>query len=170
MTTPPIETAGVILEPTQLERKELLDTIDAAIAAIENGEASPDQVLAAIDFTQRLKEIHAQLKDRLEVAAIAFIKKHGDIQDGTRRFYVGVAKTTKCTDLRGTIEAVLLASGGDFDAFAGCLSSNAFKPGACKDILGEAFGKLFKTSDEDEMREGKPAKQKLQKVDTRFIK
>jgi len=93
---------------------------------------------------------------------VEWIQENGDIMCGTKRYYVGKNKSTKCDDIKPTVEALHKASGGDWDMFVGCLSSNALKVGACRKILGgEVFAKHFTTTTKDTLE--------LQAVDDKYL-
>lgn len=118
------------------------------------------------DMTCRLHELKQQAED----AAIEYIGTHGEQVIGVIRYYVGPNKTTKPIDLAKAAEGMLNMSGGDWQTFTDCLSSGAFKPGACRKLFelnrGD-FNAFFETVETNELREGKP---KLQKFDPRFVK
>lgn len=133
---------------------------------------SRETVVAAINAVDVLKAKTRELSGHVEAAAVACIKRHGDIVVGEIRYYAGTEKTTKVIDKAGCLEAVLNAAAGDLGAVCEqYMVSEPFKPGACKELLGEeAAQKLFKTEIKDELKEGKPARNKLMKADSRFIK
>lgn len=145
---------------------DLIPQLTDGIALIEDGEASPEQVLLALQFSDRLGQIHRDLKTRLEAAVITFIKRHGDLDTGTVRYYVGTEKKTECVDQKNTVGTVLEMGGPDL--LATVLSSGALKPGPCKEVLGEDWGKHFVVRDKDDLKAGKPV-QRLKKHDPRFM-
>lgn len=146
---------------------DIIETTLTALDVLESGMASPDQYLSAMEFVKRLGEVHRELKDRMEQATIKYIQAHGPIEDGTKRYYVAANKSTKCVDVRRTVEALLNAVGGDVDAFTDCLSSGAFKPAATKKVLGEAGADLFVTTETPDLKTGE-IKPRLQCADERF--
>lgn len=149
----------------------LLKTTYDAIDTVENGLASREEVLNALNFMDALSEATRELKARLEAAAIKWIEANGELEFGDIRYYVGPNKTTKCLNLSGTLEALLTATGGDFEAVVRCLSTSAFKHGACREALPESeYNALFKTEEVMDLKEGKPKGPRLQKVNERFLK
>lgn len=161
-------------DPTNIVQNNasLIDKVLASIAALDNDlVATRDDALTAMNFAARLRELTKELSAQVEAGVIAWIKRNGPIIDGTVKHYVGVAKTTKCVSVRDTLEAVLEASGGDYDAVVACLASSAWKHGACAKLLpADRYGKLFVTDAADELKEGVAKPEKLQKIDERFIK
>lgn len=150
-----------------MSKPNLIDSTLDAIDTIESGIATQEQVLTALEFVKRLGEVQRELKERVNKAAISYIQAHGPIEDGTRKFYVGPNKTTKCKDLRGTVAAVLDAAGGDVDAMVDCLSTDAFKPGATKKLLKDRAGEFFETKETNKL-EFEASVPKLQETDSRF--
>jgi hypothetical protein len=126
-----------------------------------------------LDYGGRIDAAKALLKEisqRWEAAMVSRIERDGPIEVGPIRYYAGPDKDTKCVDVRATTEACMDAAQGDVDAYTSVLSSNAYKPGACRKLLPpEKFDALFVTTERVVLKEGKPAKQ-LQKVNTSFLK
>jgi hypothetical protein len=140
-----------------------------SISNIENPVATKEEVLIALNFTKRLRELAKELSDQAEAASIAWIQQNGEIIDGDVRFYVAPNKVTKCLDVKATLGAVLEVSGGDLDAVTECLSSSAWKHGATKKMLGDKADQFFETVETADLKTGIGAK-RLQKVDQKFIK
>ena len=150
---------------------ELLKITHDAIDTVENGLASKEQVLFALNFMDTLAEATRLLKSRLEAAAIKWIQENGELEYGDIRYYVGPNKTTKCLDAGKTLEALLSATDGDFEAVVRCMSSSAWKHGACREALPPAvYENLFRTEEVMDLKEGKPKGPRLQKVNERFLK
>lgn len=149
----------------------IIDTTTTAIKTIEDEAATKEQILQAMEFVKRLQQVYWQLKDRMEAAAMHYIEKHGNIEDGDRRVYIAPNKTTKCKSNRETMQAVLEAAGGDVDALVDCLASDAFKPGATKKLVGALKGEtLFETKVTQNVKTGEPSQPKLQDVDLAELK
>ncbi len=132
-------------------------------------DATADQVLLALEAVRVLGELHRDLKAQVEAAAISHIERHGEISDGVRRYYVAPNKSTRCTDVRGTLAAILDAAGGDLDAVQDCLASDAWKPGATRKLLGAASDGYFETKVTTSLKTGEPSPPRLQVVDSRFL-
>lgn len=122
------------------------------------------------DLRKALKEC----EDRAWLALEERVRQLGDLTIGHIRYYIGKETKVKCKSVRNAVEAVLKATGGDADKFTECLSANAFKPGATRDMflaegVGEFYTEVFEVVEEAELKTGKP-KTGLKSVDTRFIK
>lgn len=148
------------------------DAINAIIADVAglSPDAPVEQVLdvrGRIEAaTQRLREVKGMIDD----AMMQWIEANGDITYGDIRYYVGVSRDKKCRDNAKAADAILTATGGDFEAFAQTLSSNAFKPGACGHVLSpEAFDECFEVIEQKDIKTGKP-KKTIQRVDQRFVR
>ncbi len=73
------------------------------------------------------------------------------------------------TSALATVEALLTATNGDFQAFCEVLSSNALKHGAARKVLPEeVYSQFFVTEVAEDLKEG-GTKKKLQKFDERFL-
>ena len=158
-------------DPSNIAQPNLIDRVKSSIVALDNDTATKDDALTAMNFAARLREVAKELSAQVEQGVIKLIKVKGPIIDGSIKYYVGVAKTTKCVSVRDTLEAVLEASSGDYDAVVSCLSANAWKHGQCGKLLSpDQYAKLFVVSEDDELREGKAKPEKLIKFDERFAK
>ena len=124
------------------------------------------ELRAKIDF---LKEFTKRIAGRWDDMMLAIVQDKGDQVIGEIRYYAGVEKKTKCPDKAKGLETILECAGGDFGAVAEMLASDPFKPGACKELLGERWGEVFQVIEKDELKEGKPSK-KLVAVNERFIR
>lgn len=157
---------------TDPRRDTVGSVIDALAQLNDERLCTAEDVLLAINFHDRLKQVSNDLGKQLNAAACKFIKANGDIICGTVRYYVGVDKTVKCKDVKGTLELMLSSAEGDMDRVAACLSSDAWKHGACKEVLGDkVWAEAFETTSKDKLEEGKAPKQpSLKKIDTKFLK
>lgn len=151
----------------------LLEQLADLVAQIEDpGEqtnpASKDLAADMLGKVDALKQRTRELATRAEEIACGVIQLHGDIVIGDVRYYVGTEKTVKCANKAGTLESLLDATGGDFEAVCGMLSSDPFKYGAVRTAIGEErFDTLFKTETRIDLKTGKPLRG-LQKFDGRF--
>ena len=150
-----------------------LTELELAVSTIDDG-ATLDLIgdtLGKLDF---LKEQIRLAEHDLKARLVEYIKANGEFQLGPIRYYIGPDRETKCTNLRGCVEAVLVETGGDVDAFTCLLSMNAFKPGACKKLLPlSKYSELFLTTEKTRLKQGEPEgppQPQLQKVDQRFIR
>lgn len=157
--------------PDEALPETIYDRVSGAIRALNSDHATEDDALSALTFIARLKELTKQLNQQVEDGVIAFIQAHGDIEMGTVRWYVGPNKSTKCVNVKGAVEALMNATGGDFDAFCECLASGALKHGACSKVLSpETYNSLFETKEVTDLKTGVAKGAKLQKIDKRFLK
>lgn len=133
-------------------------------------ETPTDVLLQVGDKLQRLSELLRELKQLHEAKMIERIERDGPIVAGDIRWYVGAKKMTRCSDVPATVEALLTATGGDLTRFSEHLSSGAVKYGAARQTLpADEYGRLFVTTEEPELKEGKPTKV-LQKINTAFLR
>lgn len=164
----------MIIDPDKLGLPEpgandhIIGKVHEALAALENGNATKDQFLAAINIYDRLKEITKGLGILLDKSAVEFLNQHGDVTCGNIRYYVGTTTYTKCRDVKATLNYMLQIS--SCEDIAGCLASDGLKAGASRVLLGDAFDTHFSTEVRMEMKDGKPLKPKksLQKVNMDF--
>ena len=148
----------------------LLVAVADRCAEVQSGMASADDVLRALDFLKQLKEATAKANADMESAVIEWIKVNGDLSDGVCRYYVAPNKTTKCLNVRTTLEAIFEAKDGDLDALMDCLSSNPFKPSTTMKLIGARADECFKTEEVLDLKTGRPKEARLQKFDPRFVK
>jgi hypothetical protein len=124
---------------------------------IELGCASRTHVLEAMAYVQQARAAVQSLAQRFEAACIQWIDTNGgELIDGDKRYYVGVDKKHKCKDVRATLEALLVETGGDLDALNTCLSSGAFKPATTMTTLGDKAAEFFETQITQDLKTGKP--------------
>lgn len=146
---------------------ELLKLADEATAALDL-DTPAEKVLAAIELRAALKEAVRALDAAMEPKLVAWLEANGQLECGTKRYYAGVRKDTKCVDQGATLTTLLETA--SVETIAECLASGAFKPGKCREVLPpEEYARLFETKETGELREGKPVK-RLQTVDERFLK
>ena len=136
--------------------------------------ARPETVVIAKDFIVLLGQLLADAKRLQEQRLIDLLadEPSAGVNIGTIRFYLGRDKITKCRDQAATLAAVLEKTGGDVGQVAECMSSNAWKPGALRDVLGDVWPTCFEVIEREEVKEGKPNKagRTLQIVDTKFLR
>jgi hypothetical protein len=134
-----------------------------------------DDAERVLDIWNRMefaKKFLRETSAMLEGALIEWMNANGDLRlDEGRRLYVGQVKKTTCRDQMQTLEALLEKSGGDMDALVDCLASGAFKHGACRNVLGEAWDEHFIVEQVEDVKEGKAtARKTVQLLDQRFVK
>ena len=137
-----------------------LEQLTDAYVALDSRELSAREGLLDIrsalsELAQKVKEFRAEV----EAALVENIGAHGDIDLGDgKRLYVGTERGYKCRDQRATFVAVLEATGGDEALMVEHLASGAWKPGACRKTLGDAFGDLFEETVAQDLKTGSARK------------
>ena len=142
-------------------------TIPTILDRLEAGDATGDEVLAALNVRAAMKQAMKEVDARFEAGVTAWIEANGPLESNGVRYYVGVQKDTKCVDQTETLRT-LLETGGP-EAVGRCLASGAFKHGACREALGDEWDKHFTVTERVDLKEGKPVR-KLHTVDEKFLK
>jgi hypothetical protein len=149
-----------------------LDCIDKVNLSAEEltAEVPVDDVALALDYLDQLEWRVREAKAKLREAVRGWMLGTGtkEIVVGETLWFIGPKKKEKVRDLKAAIEALYVATGGDFDAFVEALSVNAIKPGQAKKVLGPAFDTHFETIIEQDVQTKQP-KRELQSVNTRFL-
>jgi predicted ATPase len=127
-----------------------------------NEESPEETVTAALMLVKAAEERLAEIKRMVKAGAVEWIQANHEIVIGATRYYAG-HKTAKWTeDNAGVLGAVLDAMGGDINAAAQYLGSNAWKPGGCRKLLAdEVYWRLFKEKKRTTLKEGTPLKKQL---------
>ena len=155
------------------ERQDFITSIELRTAALDErrNELTPDEACQMLDDIaggmKRLRDAKAVLEAFLVDWLPTTLTR--ELRIGTKKWYVGPNKNTKCRSVRATIEALMLVTGGDFDALVDCLSVNCLKPGACRKVLGEAFRAHFDEIVEMDLKTSEP-KKSLHELDEKFLK
>lgn len=142
--------------------------LEADVLAV-TPETDRDQVLELMNRVKAAKELIKQIDQYLTEKLIEYIDANGEITFGDVRYYVGPKKITKCIDVPGAVEALLIASNGDFGKLCEFFASQPLKYGACKEPLGDQWDQFFRVEEVMDLKEGKP-KKALQSVNTKFLK
>lgn len=127
---------------------------------------SSDQIILLGHRVQALARAARDMKALWEAEMIKHLKTvpGGELSDATDRYYIGIEKKIKPREFRSMVGIVLEAAEGDLDRLVDVLSANAFKPGECRKLLGDAkFKEAFEMIEEEDLKTGKP-KKGLQKV------
>lgn len=125
-------------------------------------------------YKSAIKELEAAWESR----AMERVEACGKFSIGPVTYSVGREKVTRCRNVGFTIQSLLEACGGDFEALVSCLSANAIKYGAARSKFAEAgrpelFEECFEVTEKEvlsEKGEKTRAPAKLQKVDERFLR
>ena len=115
-------------------------TPDPLAVAVNRVAALPDDFLAVLDareflaeLARRVKAMQAEVTDR----AVDLLRKSGPVVIGEVKYWAGPEVDWKPCDMRKIFAQVLETTGGDVDAMMGVLSTNAFKPGATRKMIGD---------------------------------
>jgi hypothetical protein len=130
------------------------------------------QVLEVLMAVQKAKQDAAAWLKDCEREVIAWMKDN-DVRsldiDESKRYYIGTSKKISCRSNEKTADAVLTVCGGDLKPFCETLSSNAFKQGAVKSMVGEKkWAELYKVETVDDLKTGK-AKKSLKLANDAFV-
>lgn len=111
---------------------------------------------------QEIAAIRTSFREWCRIADEAFVERFAgknipvQTASGERRLYVANDKRTKCPNKTAALLAIVEAVGGDLDQVANTLSSDAFKPGACKVVLGQRYDECFVTEEVPDIKTGSP--------------
>lgn len=138
-----------------------LALINASVSSLDP--ADFPRIVEVLDKIAQAKRWLAELQREAEAVGVVSLQQHGAQVIGDVRWYAAFDKDTKCTSPQRALDLVMTASQGDSDRFVACLSANAFKPGACRQLFEEAgipgaFDECFAVEEKPKMREGKPTK------------
>lgn len=121
---------------------------------------TPEERGRAYVTMQACDRAYREWKAMFTEAFIESVEVHGEplveTIDGLKRVYVAADRRTTCNNVKETSRTILEQHGPD--VLADCLGSNALKPGACKAVLGEAWGEHFTVSEVLEIKEGSARK------------
>lgn len=136
-------------------------------------ETTPDQVgdfLARwMGFMATVREMDKEMRKQC-VEWCQETRRNIPAGDGT--FWFPSHKTDKsCNDVGDTYDALMEHTGGDVDVVKSCLSSDAWKAGACAAVLpDDVFRKLFTVEKKTTLKDGGKAEKQLVKVDPKYTK
>jgi hypothetical protein len=134
------------------------------LASLEDADRALAMLAAAKAW---IKDREAELKDAL----FQFVSAQGGrVTIGEVEFRIGFETDNRCRDVRAAAQALLEASGGDWDVFAACLSANAIKPGEARHVLQEKWGDHFDSVKKDKLKTGEAKAPGVVATSTRFIK
>lgn len=138
-----------------------LATLNAQVSTLDP--ADFPRVVAVLEKIQDAKRWLAELQREAEAVGAKALQEHGAQVIGSVRWYAAYDRDTHCKNNLRALDLVMTASQGDSERFVACLSANAFKPGACRQLFEEAgmvaaFDECFAVEEKPKMREGKPVK------------
>lgn len=152
---------------TAISRAEIVESIKRAIDAIDPTDAAVP-ILPIHLFIQAIMADFREVKKIGEAKFMETIEAQGDIQTGTERWYCGGDKKHKAISNGKVIEAILDATGGDFERVGECLASDPWKRSQIEVYVGpEKLAELFETTVVMDLKTGKP-KKGLKVFDERF--
>jgi len=138
---------------------QTLATMQSEIASFDT-ETDSDKILELRNRLDFLSGVIREMKHDLEGVLVEWINKNGDlvINDDTR-LYVGTQRRVKCKNNQAVFDKLMESLGGDIEQVLGALSSNAWKHGAAKNILGsQEFETHFEQTILPDVRTGKVRK------------
>lgn len=148
---------------------------DAIIAQLATLTATtpPDDAMAFYDRWLALKQAIRELDQLVTASMIEVIEAQPtrEIIVGTRRYYAGHRKETRCVDTPAAFQTVLELLGPA--TLAKCLTTQPFKPATVRTLLTQAgcadeFERLFEVVRKQSLKEGAAGKQILTS-DDRFV-
>ena len=147
--------------------KKIRTIADDTLVSIEDDHDDVVRTLLAVEHLSGLVRLALV---RCREQTVEWCQKHGDLQvSPTKRYYAGTRRETKARQKLAVLEAVLEATEGDLESFSDAMSSQPFKAGHCRTLLGDdLFDELFETTVKDVMKDGVPQKTLLQ-ADDRFV-
>lgn len=154
----------LLCTPAEIEAQvlALTDLVTAAEAA--------QMLLLVKSLLHRAKLIRSLLDDKL----IEWIDRNGPLEVGDIQYFVGFPTTTRCIDIRQTMQLLLAGLDGDWEGVVPYLSSQPFKQGSCRSILAPAdWERVFEVTRTPKLKEGKPGgkggtQRRLIEVNTKF--
>ena len=138
---------------------------------LEIGDDTPPEQIAAVRGRVKFhKQQAAELQQLLDKRLVEIIESTGRdiVLSDTVRLYLGHPPDYTPQNPATLCEGLLAFYGGDFTAMVrDCFASKWFKPGAIREKCKEAgtpetFDLFFKTTNEPELKEGKPVKKLLE--------
>lgn len=160
-------------EPVDAVRVDPLDVAENQLAVfVENDlPEKPDELLLLRDRVAAIKQRATELLKQIDAEGMTpYVKAKGAIEVGPGvRWVLKLDKTVKCKNLRGALEALFIATGGDWEAFVQCLSVNALKPGESRNQLADRFDEFFETVVKEDV-ELKQPKRTLALINENFLK
>ncbi len=149
----------------------LLAPVESDVVMLDET-ADADTLLQTYETVKFYLQELKRLKLMIEAAMMGKIKASGPLViSPTVRYVIAIDKVTKCKDVAGAVNAVLDATGGDLGALNMVLSANAIKHGAAKKVLPpEVWGKYFEVVVKESLEEDGKKKEKLLKVDEKFMR
>ena len=130
---------------------------------------SVGQVITIRSRLGAAKEHIRETEKLLNEALLEWIDANGDIAlDDNRRLYVGVTKKTTYIDRQKLFEAMLTETGGDLEMIVKCMAANAWKHGACRDVLDDKWDDHFIVETVQDVKEG-VAQKSVKLADKRFM-
>lgn len=117
------------------------------------------QLMALEELKKRFVAVAKLIEEKLQEFGLEQVRQHGK---ALFPYYAGTEKTEKCRDVRKLLEHLLAAT--DMDTLASLLSSSAWKPGACKPVLGDEWHEHFEVTTGEKLKESEGEKAKQVKL------
>ena len=145
----------------RVEQPDVLTQIEMRIATV-SPDMPLDEMLAICEAARSVKERITKIVKDADAAQLEWHKENGTVEMGEKVMGAGHDKKVECVDQQKAFEAIMDAAAGDCEAIAKTFAAGAFKPGACKTLLGDKFKEYFKTVWSDKLV--------LKRADKRFLK
>lgn len=144
------------------------DAMDAIDSIDPNGPY--EDMLMVNEMVLFFKRLATEMKKASDAKFIEVIKAQGDVEIGDKRYYYGLTTKWTCSDPSYVLEVLLDELDNNMDKVASAFSSDPFKSGTVKGLIGEALHKeLFVKTFKDKLETGKP-KKSLKVIDKKFVK
>jgi hypothetical protein len=157
-------------EPVIVARAaDVMANVKTAIHRLTSGNATDEDFLTVQHAVAGMKGIVREYESLAKEASLEYLKGGREVVSEHERYYIGNKRTTKCRDTGRALEALLIETGGDFDAVVELMASEPFKHGACRGVLGDDWEQHFIVAEVEDVKTGK-AKKEIKRIDTRFEK
>ena len=149
------------LTPEEIEKQAIL---------LMPGEHTPED---AADLYLKLRFLQSRVREAtatVEACLVEWIETEGGIPVGEHTLLTRIAKTEKVRDPGRALLEALTRLDYDSDEIAKVLSTNALKPGACAQIIGQDFrDKHFKIETKTTLDQTK-VKKALAMIENKYLK
>ena len=152
-----------LVESLELSLLNVIDSLDP--------DTDVERTLEVDSFVKTLKDRMKFIGEEMDRKKLEMVERHkGDLQVGDMRYYVGATKKHVNLNKEDTYYRVMDLFGGDIMQVLDVMTSQPWKYGAIKTMLGEdVANELFETTTVKDVKTGKP-KRTVKVVDTNFVK
>lgn len=142
-------------------RADLIDRLESETTELATrDDVTPDNLCLLFTMIGAAKRRLKDAEEQLEEFCLTWMPANHvkELRIGDEVKYPGEKSREKCRNIAAAVTALYEATGGDFEAFCDCLSSNAIKYGAAKKALGDKYRDHFETIIEMDLITQKPKK------------